>query len=532
MAVYTEQFQADGSNKIFTAMATILSESHVRVDYYYEDVQGQGYTDHKIANGSYDIINNSVVLQEAPDASYTVKVTVSTDGEGLEPYPSVITTVSTFLQEIDTVAGIKSDVTTVSGIHSDVTTVSGIHSDVTIVATNIAKVNTVATDIAKVIKVADDLNEAISEVETVANDLNETTSEIEVVANNIANVNIVGGVISDVTTVANIEGKVVLVAAIDGNVTTVANNDANVTTAATNMPAILAAPVHATTATTKANDSANSATASANSATSSLASKLSSASSASASASSASSASTSASTATAQAGISTSKAAIATTKLASFEGQYKSQATAPTSPIEGQLWFDTTNNLMKVYDGSGFVNAGSSVNGVNNSVEHTAAAAGQTVFNATYDAGYLDVYMNGALLAKSDYTATDGATVTLSVGASVNDVIFIQSFGTFEVADVYTKGAADTKFMDINAETLPDQTGSNGKYLSTDGTSASWNDIIGGGPSLGTDSIIRTNANVINEDITIPAGTNGSTVGTVTIGTGYTVTVNGRWVVL
>ena len=50
-----------------------------------------------------------------------------------------------------------------------------------------------------------------------------------------------------------------------------------------------------------------------------------------------------------------------------------------------------------------------------------------------------------------------------------------------------------------------------------------------GGPSLGTASIIRTNANTISENITIPANTNGMTAGPVTIADGYTVTLTGPW---
>jgi len=50
-----------------------------------------------------------------------------------------------------------------------------------------------------------------------------------------------------------------------------------------------------------------------------------------------------------------------------------------------------------------------------------------------------------------------------------------------------------------------------------------------GGPSLGTASIIRTNANTISENITIPANTNGGTFGPVTIADGYTVTLTGTW---
>ena len=46
-----------------------------------------------------------------------------------------------------------------------------------------------------------------------------------------------------------------------------------------------------------------------------------------------------------------------------------------------------------------------------------------------------------------------------------------------------------------------------------------------GGPSLGTSSVIRTNANTISENITFLANTNGLSVGTITIASGSTVTV-------
>jgi hypothetical protein len=51
-------------------------------------------------------------------------------------------------------------------------------------------------------------------------------------------------------------------------------------------------------------------------------------------------------------------------------------------------------------------------------------------------------------------------------------------------------------------------------------------------PTLGTDSIIRTNINTISENITIPVGTNGMTAGPVTIADGFTVTVEGTWSVI
>jgi hypothetical protein len=47
----------------------------------------------------------------------------------------------------------------------------------------------------------------------------------------------------------------------------------------------------------------------------------------------------------------------------------------------------------------------------------------------------------------------------------------------------------------------------------------------GGGPSKGTDHIIRTNALTISENITLDATENGMTAGPVTIASSYTVTV-------
>ena len=74
-------------------------------------------------------------------------------------------------------------------------------------------------------------------------------------------------------------------------------------------------------------------------------------------------------------------------------------------------------------------------------------------------------------------------------------------------------------------------------YKADDGTgSAGWAAISGGGPSLGTDSVIRTNPNAIAENITVgpTAGSefaNGMSAGPITINSGFTVTVEsgGAW---
>ena len=74
-------------------------------------------------------------------------------------------------------------------------------------------------------------------------------------------------------------------------------------------------------------------------------------------------------------------------------------------------------------------------------------------------------------------------------------------------------------------------------YKADDGTgSAGWSAISGGGPALGTDSIIRTNPTTIAENITVgpTAGdefANGMSAGPITISNGFTVTVEngGAW---
>jgi hypothetical protein len=53
----------------------------------------------------------------------------------------------------------------------------------------------------------------------------------------------------------------------------------------------------------------------------------------------------------------------------------------------------------------------------------TTATNNQTVFNGTYTVGFVDVFLNGAKLSESEYTATNGTTITLDEGANEGDII-------------------------------------------------------------------------------------------------------------
>ena len=86
-------------------------------------------------------------------------------------------------------------------------------------------------------------------------------------------------------------------------------------------------------------------------------------------------------------------------------------------------------------------------NGVRRIFSYTASA-GQTTFSgpstegatlAYADTTYIDVYQNGVLLDKSDYTSTNGTEVELDTGASASDVVVIIVYDVFSVADTVSK---------------------------------------------------------------------------------------------
>jgi hypothetical protein len=167
-----------------------------------------------------------------------------------------------------------------------------------------------------------------------------------------------------------------------------------------------------------------------------------------------------------------------------FGNTYKISANAPSNPIEGTLWFDTTADTMKVYNGSSFANAGSSVNGTSMRAKYIATA-NQTTFSGAshsdtggvilaYDSGYIDVFKNGVHLDPSDYTATNGTSVVLDTGASLNDEIYVLAFGTFNVASLSA--------TNITSGTLPTTRGGTG--LSSLGTAGQALVVNAGGNAL------------------------------------------------
>ncbi len=320
-----------------------------------------------------------------------------------------INTVAAIASDVTTVANNDSNVTTVAGINANVTTVAGISSDVTAVAGDATDIGAVAADLSGSNTIGTVAGIA-SNVTTVAGISSNVTAvaadqaDIGTVAADITGSNTIGsvaGIASNVTTVAGISSEVTAVAGDATDIGTVAADLAGsntIGTVATNIANVNLVGPSITNVNTVAANIAN---------------------------------------------------------VNTFANTYFVSASAPGSPTEGDLWFDTTANVMKVYDGAAWVAASSSVNGTAQRVNYTATA-GQTTFNATYDVGFVDVYLNGIkLIETTDFTATNGTSIVLTSSAAVDDTVDIVGYGLFQLANFSINDANDVNTAGItNGQTL------------------------------------------------------------------------------
>ena len=390
-----------------------------------------------------------------------------------------ITDTAAIASDVTSVASIASNVSTVAGISANVTTVANDQTDIGTVATDIANVNTVGTDIANVNIVA-------------GNDANITT-----VAGISANVTTVAGISANVTTVAGDSADIGTLAAISSDVSSLANAlGASTTYVVTVVGGIyyldgVANPVltfdrgntyifdlsdssntghplafkdgsgnsYTTGVTTTGTagssgaqvqiDVDNAAPASlryyctvhgngmgntitvVNSNLALVASNITSVNSVAGNATNINTAATNIS------GINT--AANSISAINDFNDIFSAGSTAPSSPSEGDLWYDTTNSSLKVYVSGSFQVAGAYLQGLTSTHVFTATAA-QTTFT-TDDAGNTMsvfangntlVFLNGIRLIEGTSSTNDyyisGNDVILNSGAAVGDMVYVEVF--------------------------------------------------------------------------------------------------------
>jgi hypothetical protein len=213
------------------------------------------------------------------------------------------------------------------------------------------------------------------------------------------------------------------------------------------------------------------------------------------------------------AGSATAAAASATAAAASydsFDDRYLGAKSSPPSVdndgntlLTGAFYWNTVDNAMYVWTGSAW-----------GSISSTAAifryrftaTAGQTSISGvddngltlSYLAGKEQVYLNGVLLARtSDYTATNGTSVTSLAALALNDIVEIITFTAFDVASAVPISAFTAKgtiLVGTGASTYAAQAvGTNGQVLTANSAQADgveWTTIAGySAPTLGSTSI-------------------------------------------
>mgnify|MGYP003638336463 CR=1 FL=1 len=112
------------------------------------------------------------------------------------------------------------------------------------------------------------------------------------------------------------------------------------------------------------------------------------------------------------------------------------------------------------------------------------ATSGQTAFTGAdtgsktlaYTAASLHVFLNGILLDAADYTATDGTTVTLAVGATTGDELQVVAYGVL-LGDVAT---SMNGLSDVDTATVAP---TDGQVLTWDNTASKWEPATAGGGS-------------------------------------------------
>jgi hypothetical protein len=216
-----------------------------------------------------------------------------------------------------------------------------------------------------------------------------------------------------------------------------------------------AASTSASNASTSATNAANSATAASGSASTASTQATNAASSASAAAASESAAASSASSAAAS--------------YDSFDDRYLGAKSSNPSVdndgnalLTGAIYFNSVATEMRVYTGSAWQAQAASPDTI--AERSFSATAGQTSYTFTggYRVGYTYVYVNGALLAAADITATDGTTITFTNALSLDDEVRILSYkaiGSVAIGDISgLQTALDAKASLTGTETLTNKT--------------------------------------------------------------------------
>lgn len=198
---------------------------------------------------------------------------------------------------------------------------------------------------------------------------------------------------------------------------------------------------------------------------------------------------------------------------------------------DGIIFYKNSGGTVVPFSPTTAVTATNLSGGAANRIAYQTGANTTGFLPAPTIAGYVLGWTGSAI----DWVAAPAATSALNLsGGSAGVVPYQSGTGATSFTAVGTagqvlvsNGTAAPSWSTFNA--LPSQTGNAGKYLYTDGSTASWETT---GASAG--GVIWENSLVISSNYTLTIGKNGMSVGPITINSGVVVTVPSgqRWVVL
>jgi hypothetical protein len=145
------------------------------------------------------------------------------------------------------------------------------------------------------------------------------------------------------------------------------------------------------------------------------------------------------------------------------------------------------------------------------------ATASQSSFTVSYNVGYVDVFLNGIKLDSTEYTATNGSSVSLTSAAAADDIVEIVAYESVGITSI----SSATQGLDVTGHLETDTLNVSGIATITGGIDAIG--IQSGGVNIATGAITALNfigagntfsVNGSTVDISISGG-GGSTTRTV-----------------
>jgi hypothetical protein len=144
------------------------------------------------------------------------------------------------------------------------------------------------------------------------------------------------------------------------------------------------------------------------------------------------------------------------------------------------------------------------------------ATASQTAFTGadangailSFSGNDVDVYLNGVHLDTTDFTPSNGDTITLGSGAAASDELVIRAYRAFTVTDTVSKSSGGTFAGEITAPS----------FQTTNTTVDT--------------AVFRTNDQTVDQNTTIGSTKNALAIGPLTIDTSTSITVDGNLTIL